>query len=231
MRSINHSTQNPPVTPISLLAFAALLILMPLFFGELMFAALEKLHLTSEIAVVLTFGIIVGGFVNIPIKRYARDEWMVAHPLAVLGIFDLLSHMVQRRRETIIAINVGGCVIPVALAIYEIFYLGGHALLAVALASSFNVVVCYAIARPVPGVGLAMPGLVSALLAAVSASLLAPDQAPPVAFIAGVTGPLIGADLFHIGEIRHMTVGIASIGGAGTFDGIVLSGIIAAYLA
>ncbi|HXZ68352.1 MAG TPA: DUF1614 domain-containing protein, partial [Alphaproteobacteria bacterium] len=46
-----------------------------------------------------------------------------------------------------------------------------------------------------------------------------------------VAGPLIGADLFHLRDIKASPVGIASIGGAGTFDGIVLSGIIAAYLA
>ena len=76
-----------------------------------------------------------------------------------------------------------------------------------------------------------MPGLVPAIAAAALAFLLARDQAAPVAFIAGVAGPLIGADLFHLREIGRTATGIASIGGAGTFDGIVLSGIVAAYLA
>lgn len=76
-----------------------------------------------------------------------------------------------------------------------------------------------------------MPGLFPALLAAVSALLLVPDQAPPVAFVAGVLSPLIGAGLPHLRDIGKITTGIASIGGAGTFDGIVLSGIVAAYLA
>jgi uncharacterized membrane protein len=46
-----------------------------------------------------------------------------------------------------------------------------------------------------------------------------------------VLGPLIGADLLHLRDIEKIATGIASIGGAGTFDGIVLSGIVAAYLA
>jgi uncharacterized membrane protein len=46
-----------------------------------------------------------------------------------------------------------------------------------------------------------------------------------------VLGPLIGADLLHLRDIEELETGIASIGGAGTFDGIVLSGIVAAYLA
>lgn len=83
-------------------------------------------------------------------------------------------------------------------------------------------------AKPVEGIGIAMPGLLPPLIAAMSALLLVPDQAPPVAFAAGVLGPLIGADLLHL---RDVSQGSISIGGAGTFDGIVLSGIVAAYLA
>ena len=42
--------------------------------------------------------------------------------------------------------------------------------------------------------------------------------------VSGVLGPLIGANLLHIRDIAALETGIASIGGAGTFDGIVLSG-------
>jgi len=73
--------------------------------------------------------------------------------------------------------------------------------------------------------------LSSPLVAALSALFLVPGQAPPIAFVAGVLGPLIGADLLHLRDIEKIATGIASIGGAGTFDGIVLSGIVAAYLA
>ena len=76
-----------------------------------------------------------------------------------------------------------------------------------------------------------MPGLVPAAIAAILALLFAPGDAAPVAYVAGVAGPLIGADLLHLREIEASAVGVASIGGAGTFDGIVLSGIVAAYLA
>ena len=68
-------------------------------------------------------------------------------------------------------------------------------------------------------------------VAAILALIFAPSEAAPVAYVAGVAGPLIGADLLHLEEIEQSAVGVASIGGAGTFDGIVLSGIVAAYLA
>jgi uncharacterized membrane protein len=52
-----------------------------------------------------------------------------------------------------------------------------------------------------------------------------------LAFAAGVLGPLIGADLLHLREVNKISTGVASIGGAGTFDGIVISGLIATLLA
>jgi uncharacterized membrane protein len=91
--------------------------------------------------------------------------------------------------------------------------------------------VCYVAARPVPGVGIVMPGLIPAFLAAGGALLFAHDQAAPVAFAAGVAGPLVGADLLHLRDFSRKSIGVISIGGAGTFDGVVLSGIVAAYLA
>ena len=85
--------------------------------------------------------------------------------------------------------------------------------------------------RPNTRHGVLRPGLVPAAVAAILALIFAPSEAAPVAYVAGVAGPLIGADLLHLKEIEQSAVGVASIGGAGTFDGIVLSGIVAAYLA
>jgi uncharacterized membrane protein len=129
---------------------------------------------------------------------------------------------------------VGGCLIPAGLALYEIAHLlfdNPQSLSWLAIAVAVNTAVCYRLAQPVSGVGIALPGLVPAAVAAMSAVWLVPEQAPQVAFVAGVLGPLIGADLLHLRDIEALETGVASIGGAGTFDGIVLSGIVAAYLA
>jgi uncharacterized membrane protein len=158
-----------------------------------------------------------------------------AHPLAVFGLGRLWTEMRSERRETIIAVNVGGCVVPTGLALYELLQLaaqGAPALCEVLVAGIVNIAVCYLLARPVQGVGILLPGLVPAAVAAILALIFAPSAAAaPVAYVAGVAGPLIGADLLHLKEIEQSTVGMASIGGAGTFDGIVLAGIVAAYLA
>lgn len=221
-------------TGLSLLFVLVMLVLLPLLFGRLMAASLVKLHLSPAAALNLTIAIFLGGLINIPIKRIARDHEVATHPFTIFGLSDTWPNLRRVRHDTVIAVNLGGCVIPTGIAVYELFHLaaqGLHLLLAAAAAAAVNIVVCYRLALPVPGVGIMMPGLVPALIAAVLALLLAPDQASPVAFVAGVAGPLIGADLLHLKDIEKSAVGIASIGGAGTFDGIVLSGIIAAYLA
>lgn len=217
-----------------LILFLILLVLLPLAFGQLFTTALMKLRLEPLTAILLVMSIILGGAINIPLKRIARKDPLVEDPLAILGLTGRWPRFQRVRQETIVAVNVGGCLIPTGLAIYEI----GHLLfdspqsfpwLAIVVAG--NIAVCYRLAQPVSGIGIALPGLVPAAVAAVSAIWLVPEQAPQAAFIAGVLGPLIGADLLHLHDIKTLETGIASIGGAGTFDGIILSGIVAAYLA
>lgn len=217
-----------------LVLFFLLMAMLPFIFGELFTSALVKLKLEPTTALLVVIGIFMGSAINIPVKRLSRTESMPVDPLAIFGLSGWWPMFQQVRRETIIAVNVGGCLIPVALAIYETAHLvmaGWWPVFGLLLAISINTVACYRLAQPVEGIGITMPGLFPPLLAALSALLLVPDHAPPIAFTAGILGPLIGADLLHLRDIEKITTGIASIGGAGTFDGIVLSGIVAAYLA
>ena len=88
-----------------------------------------------------------------------------------------------------------------------------------------------ALARPVAGVGIVVPMLLPPLSAALAALLLVPQQAPLAAYVAGTMGTLIGGDLLHVRKVRRLAAPVASIGGAGTFDGVFLTGIIAVLLA
>ena len=215
-----------------LILFLILLALLPLVFGQLFTRALIKLRLEPSTAILLVVGIILGSSINIPFKRIARHDTLVEDPLAILGLTGRWPQFQRVRQETVIAVNVGGCLIPAGLALYEIAHLLFESPQSLPwLAIAINTAVCYRLAQPVSGIGIALPGLVPAAVAATSAVWLVPEQAPQVAFVAGVLGPLIGADLFHLRDIETLETGIASIGGAGTFDGIVLSGIVAAYFA
>jgi len=70
-------------TPLSLIAFLVLLILLPLLFAQLMAASLVKLSLSPGTALMLMIGIIVGSAVNVPVKRIARPHTVPAHPLTI----------------------------------------------------------------------------------------------------------------------------------------------------
>lgn len=224
----------PTSNRMSLAVTVLMAVLFPLLLWPLFVASLQKLHLSPQMALNLTIAIVLGGLINIPLKRIVREEPVWSHPLAVFALDRAMPGWLIRRQETVIAVNVGGCLIPVGIAVYQLTHLaplGPEALSAAALATAIVTFVSYIAATPVAGVGIVMPGFVAPLTAALSAIILAPEYAPPVAFVAGVIGTLVGADFFHIGDFIKTPVGVASIGGAGTFDGIVLAGILAAFLA
>lgn len=211
-----------------------LLFLFPFILGPVFATAMIKLHLSPGVALLVVIGILLGSAVNIPLKRILRSEPVTTVPWNVWQFFGWWPQTPQRQKETIIAVNVGGCLVPLAIALYEtghILLSGWNNTLALAMACAINTAVCYRIAQPVPGIGIAMPALIPPLVAVLAAMLLAPEARVPIAFVAGVMGPLLGADLLNLKRIPDIATGMASIGGAGTFDGIVLSGILAAYLA
>jgi uncharacterized membrane protein len=137
--------------------------------------------------------------------------------------------IVRESPGTIIAVNVGGALIPLILSVYLMFKnrIFGPSVLAVAIVSS----VVHWLAYPVRGVGISVPIFIPPLVAALTAVILSWRRAAPLAYIAGSLGTLVGADLLNLGNIQGLGAPIASIGGAGTFDGVFLTGIIAVLLA
>jgi uncharacterized membrane protein len=177
--------------------------------------------------------IFLGSAINIPVTRVEQERTVEYQPHRLLGLHRLFSPAVKRRTYTVIAVNLGGCLVPTALAGYQAARLALEApsvLPAAFGALAINVVLCYTVANPVPETGITMPPLVPAGAAAICGLLFAPEWAPPIAFMAGVMGPVIGADILHLDDIAEISTGMASIGGAGTFDGIVLSGLVATLL-
>ena len=227
----------------ALLVLFGFLFLAPFFFAQVMATALARLGLPPALALLALFGIFLGGAINLPVRRIEREVELVYDPFQIFGLGRLMPRLhrgwgapfrQRARTYVVIAVNVGGCLIPAGIALYEtlrVINRGPQVLLPLVAIAGLNIAVCYAIARPVPTVGIVMPSLVPPLVAAIPAFLLVPQFAPPIAFVAGVLGPLIGADLLHLREMETLQTGVVSIGGAGTFDGIVLSGMFAALLA
>jgi len=221
-----------PAGILALLATLVLLLLVPLLLADAMVSVLGHLGIAPTIAVLLVVGIFVGSLFNVPLSRGASGKPLQFGFRDLYGI-ERKAELLQANAPRVIALNLGGCVIPALIVLYELLRLAllDLALLASAvLAIVINCAVCYRLARPVPGLGILLPALLPGCIAALCALLLAPTHAPAVAFSAGVLGPLIGADLLHLKDLRHSGANWMSIGGAGTFDGIVISGFLAALL-
>lgn len=147
--------------------------------------------------------------------------------IAVL-VFMLVASWITIPLVPRISINLGGGVIPIVAAL---FLLLQAPLKETGIATLIMIAVGLLWARMVPNKGVAISVLVPPLIAAVVAWTIASDQAAPVAFISGVFGVLIGADLLRIPWLLFRRAGAVSIGGAGVFDAIFLIGAAAALLA
>lgn len=130
---------------------------------------------------------------------------------------------------TIVALNVGGALIPIFVSLYLLART--RMLVRMLIGTVVVAAVVHSLAELVPGVGIAVPMIAPPLVAAGVALLLAFRRAPPIAYVAGSMGTLIGADLLNLGQIARLGAPVVSIGGAGTFDGVFLTGILAGLLA
>lgn len=218
------------------------LCVLPWVLADAAATALAKLGLSGHVALMAVMGILLGGLVNIPVHRIEREDEQIVDFGSAFGFPGFMPRLRRVRRDTIVALNVGGCLVPTAIAAWQVLRIvqvGGWPLAAMVIVAAVNVLVCYRVARPVEGIGIAMPGFASPLVCVLLTwALLGPSgfgpgaagPSAPVAFVAGVMGPLVGADLLHLKDITKVSAGMLSIGGAGTFDGIVLSGLLAALL-
>ena len=223
-----------PAGLLALLMTFLLLLLMPLLLADAMVSALQQLGMTRSFGALLVLAIFAGSLFNIPVRRKSRAEVLAYRPFDFYGIDRLAPRLVGERSQQVIALNVGGCVIPLLIVVYQLMRLLGpgdaSVLPALLAACALNTAACYLMARPVAGLGILLPIFVPGCLAALLALFLAPAHAPGVAFCAGVLGPLVGADLLHLRDLGRRGAGLLSIGGAGTFDGIVISGFLAVML-
>ena len=190
--------------------------------------AFERLGLSQHSAYLLLITTLAGSLVNLPLFSIAAESppEQEYKPMRELWGFP----RVEFTGRTIIAVNVGGCVTPAAFSLYLIAHNPvtlPQILLAVVIVSA----VAYLTSYPVPRVGIGIPILVAPLAAALAAALINPEERAVIAYIGGTLGVLIGADILRLKSIRKLGAPLASIGGAGTFDGIFLSGLVAVLLA
>lgn len=214
--------------PFSFLLLVLFILLLPVLFILIQFgivgAVSSKLGFPLSVGLFIYFLCILGSSINIPIKKERIEG-----EGGTAGDLQRYMGFPSGIKERIIAVNVGGCIIPVLLSIYLFQYVEP---LKVIVAITIISVISYFLARPVKGIGIAIPALIPPIFCAILTIILSPGN-PAFAYISGVLGTLIGADLMHLKDILGMEGrgGVMSIGGAGVFDGIFLVGIISVLLA
>ena len=168
-------------------------------------AAFEMLGLSNAGALVLVMGCLAGSLVDVPIRR-----------LPATG--------------TLVEANVGGCIIPLLVCAW----VAAHARLdplQIVEATALVALASWAASRVEPGQGVTMRGFVAPLAALLAAAIVNRDALVPLAYVSGTIGVLVGADLLRLREAARGGAPALSLGGAGTRDGIFLTGVIAVLFA
>jgi uncharacterized membrane protein len=211
----------------SILVGVFLLLCLVLQASALRYAYL-RIGLSPGAALVILFASLVGSYFNIPLAQLAQRQIVSGRLVDYFGMRYVVP-VVHAWPGTIIAVNVGGAVIPVLVSIYLLVRhrMWVSAPIAVACIAALS----HMEAHPVRGLGIAVPVFLPALATAVVAWVLSRRHAAPLAYIGGSIGVLIGADLLNLGELPGLGAPVASIGGAGTFDGIFLTGVLAVLIA
>ncbi|MGC1120083.1 MAG: DUF1614 domain-containing protein [Candidatus Methanofastidiosia archaeon] len=231
---MDRFVQSPARNPLLFLLFILIPLLVIMLVINLIDVSFAKLGLPRSLAFFLLFGSLLGSFINIPIKEVETEgEVLRYEPSKRFGWFFPRPVVETRTVTTTIAANMGGAVVPVLISGYLLFQFP-RAIPSVVVGTVICVAICHKVARPIAGMGIGMPLFVAPLtsaLVAVGLSLVLPGAVRTVvAYASGVLGVLIGADLLNLNKIRSLGAPTASIGGAGTFDGIFLTGILAVLL-
>ncbi len=219
------------------LVFLFIYFLFFLFFSIFFFLgipfAFAQLGIPPGVAIFLFWLALIGSLINIPIGTLHSSVPVIKYQeVRFWGIIYRVPY--TSYEKTVLAINFGGAIIPIVISILVFSSLLVHHQFSLILKGLVGILIvtlaAYSLARPVKGIGIAMPALLPPLISALVAIFIAPENPVPVAYVSGTLGTLIGADLLHMKDIEKLGAPIASIGGAGTFDGIFLSGIIAVLL-
>jgi len=215
--------------PLTFLIFLIFVLLLPFLFILAYFNILtlgfEKLGISPQATTFILFSILIGSLINIPLTK--KKLVYVQKPY-FFGLFRMPKIETQG-----LFINLGGAIIPTLLSFYFLFLIWrqGFEIGPILIATILMIIISKFLAKIIPGRGILLPAFIPPIFSALFSLILASKFAAPSAFISGVFGTLIGADLLNLGKAQKMGDGFISIGGAGVFDGIFLVGVVSAILA
>jgi uncharacterized membrane protein len=209
------------------LLLALVIVYLLLSLGEVAF---NRIGFSSSQFILIMVGTFIGSTINIPVRRVKSVEPLVeTHVARAFGMSFRIPSVRYKEVSTLVAVNVGGAIVPILVSAYILWkHVGAipYALAGIAI-TAFLV---HLMARKVRGVGIVTPALLPPIAAALVSYILAPGFPAVVAYVSGSIGALVGADLTNLRGITKLGAPMASIGGAGTFDGVFLTGIVAVLL-
>jgi len=238
---------SPPAHP-GVMGALFLVLLAPILLGFVLpgalAAALGPLGIPAALPAVLALLVLSPflGFLNVVVKRReVRAQIMEMNYVSFFGIPVPVARPRWTTVESLIAINVGGALVPISIAILmtiaEALNPRAPELLAMTAVTTVVVAaVTYRSSKIVRGVGIVVPAFIPPVLSLFTALLFTwplglQALAPAISYIGAVYGTLIGADVVNLltrGD--EIAAWLVSIGGAGTFDGIFVSGIMSMIL-
>jgi len=218
---------------IVIIFFALLLPLLFIFFANTVISSFNRLGFSVFSGLAIFILTLLGSSVNIPIKTIvSKTPFYKEKFVSFFGINYRVPAFATQ--DTIVAINLGGAVIPMLVSIFQLTRLlilhNAWSFFASIIATIIVSNIIHLFAKPVEGLGIAIPLFIPPIVTVIVTLLLNPAFHAPVAYISGTLGTLIGADLMNLKRVNELGAPIVSIGGAGTFDGIFLTGIISVIL-
>jgi uncharacterized membrane protein len=200
---------------------------------EVISYAFLVLGLPPRLALVALLVSFIGSYINIPLYTVEPGTAPSAATVSNFGV--VYGIPFQYGRGTIVAVNVGGALVPAFIAAYALLKTP-TAIVPSIIGMAIVAVITHHFAYPVRGLGIAVPLFIPPLVAALVAIFLGRTMrvsraTSVIAYVSGSLGTLIGADLLNLHRIADLGAPVASIGGAGTFDGVFLTGIVAILLA
>ena len=206
-----------------------------LFFLQAAGIAFIQLGIPIWLVILIIPGSLLGSVVNIPLYTIKSDPEPCIEDSHVYywGVSYQVFHP-ECPGETQISINLGGAIIPIVVSAYLIL-MNLIAVIQFAVAVTIVSIIVHRVARIEPNVGILTPGFLPALAAVfitIAILVIAPGSynGYTIAYVSGTLGTLIGADLLNLNKLSQLRTGKASIGGAGTWDGVFLTGILAVFL-
>ncbi len=215
----------PPAFALLAGIVAILLILVQL---RILQYAYMQLGVSSGTAVLLLLASLAGSYVNIPVATLGSEPMVDAGEVIYYGVPYVVPRFIEEPR-VILAVNVGGAIIPTLLSIFLLSRnaIWGRGIVAAACIAGIS----YAFAEPVRGIGIALPIFIPPIAATIVAAIISWRNLAPLAYAGGSVGVLVGADLLNLDKLEGLGTPVLSIGGAGTFDGIFVTGVLSVLLA